>query len=97
MLVTITAATATIKVYLTHQLRAKIQKHCRGWESCVSLVIDPEQPYMSSHGCTRGLWKFPGQGLNPSSSCDLCHQCDNIRSLNPLRQAEDGTGASAAT
>ena len=32
-------------------------------------------------GCTRGIWKFPGQGLNPSHSCDLCHSWGNAGSL----------------
>ena len=31
--------------------------------------------------CAQGIWKFPGQRLNPTSSCDLCHSCGNARSL----------------
>ena len=33
------------------------------------------------NGCTRGIWKFPGKGLNPSLSCDLCLICDKMGSL----------------
>lgn len=32
-------------------------------------------------GCTRGIWKFPSQGLNLSYSSDLYHSCGNGRSL----------------
>ena len=32
-------------------------------------------------GCTHGVCKFPGQGLNLSCSWDLCHSCGNARSL----------------
>ena len=32
-------------------------------------------------GCTHSMWKFPGQDLNPSRSCNLCHCCGNARSL----------------
>ena len=31
-----------------------------------------------------GIWKFLGQGFNPSCSCNLCHSCGNTRSFNPL-------------
>ena len=30
---------------------------------------------------TRGMWKFLGQGYNPSHSCSLSHSCGNTRSL----------------
>ena len=30
---------------------------------------------------TPWLMEFPGQRLNPSQSCDLCHSCGNTRSL----------------
>ena len=32
-------------------------------------------------GCTHSMWKFPGQGLNLSFSCDLRHSCGTARSL----------------
>ena len=32
-------------------------------------------------GCHQGIWKFLGQGLNPSQSFDLGHSCSNIRYL----------------
>lgn len=35
------------------------------------------------NGCTCCTWKFPGQRLNPSCSCDLCHRCGNARSFDP--------------
>ena len=44
-----------------------------------------------------GIWKFPGQGLNPSHSCDLCCSCSNARYFNPLHWAGDQTSASIAT
>ena len=52
--------------------------------------------YFYFHACTR-IWKFLGQGLNPSHSYDLCHSCGNARSFNPLCQTGDGTWTSAAT
>ena len=39
------------------------------------------------NGCTRGTWKFPGQGLNLTHSCDLCHSCSNAGSFNPRCRA----------
>ena len=30
---------------------------------------------------TCSMYKFLGQGLNPSSSCNLCHSCGNVRSF----------------
>ena len=32
-------------------------------------------------GCICNMWKFLGQGLNPSRNCDLCHSCINAESL----------------
>ena len=46
---------------------------------------------------TRGIWKFLGQGLNPSWSCDLLHSCSNARSFNPLHWTKDVTHTSAVT
>ena len=37
------------------------------------------------------MWRFLGQGLNPSRSCNLCHSCSNTRSFNPLCQAREWT------
>ena len=34
-------------------------------------------------GCTHGIWKFPGQGLNLSHSCNLWHSSGNA---GPLTQ-----------
>ena len=33
-------------------------------------------------GRASGIWKFPGQGSNPSHSCSLSHCSDNTRSKN---------------
>ena len=43
------------------------------------------------YNCTLGIWKFLGQGLNPS------HSCSNTRYFNPLCQAGDWTSTSAVT
>ena len=48
------------------------------------------------NGCTCCLWKFLGQGLNPSCGCDLCYNCSNTKSFNSLFQAGAKTCASAA-
>ena len=49
---------------------------------------DKEPMVLTTHfsflGPTRGIWKFSGQGLNPSHSCNLCHSCSNAGSLIPL-------------
>ena len=37
--------------------------------------------FVGFYGCTRSIWKFPGQGLNLSHSCDLCHN-GKARSFN---------------
>ena len=37
------------------------------------------------YGLTHSIWKFLGQGLNPSHSCDIRCSCSNFaRFLNPL-------------
>ena len=48
-------------------------------------------------GHTHSIWKLPGQGLNPSHSCDLCHSCSNTGSFNPLHWAGYQTHTSTAT
>ena len=52
--------------------------------------------YLFFYVCTHGMWKFPGQGLNLSSSCDLCHSRSSGTSFHPLSWASNGTPASAA-
>ena len=37
--------------------------------------------FFSFFGHTHGIWKFPGQGSNPSHCFDLHHSCSNTRSL----------------
>ena len=49
-----------------------------------------------SYGHTCTIWKFQGQGPNPSYSCDLCHNCSNVRSFNLLCQTRDRTHTSTA-
>ena len=48
-------------------------------------------------GQTHGKWKFLGQGLNLSCSCDLCHSCSKAMYFNPLCWARDRTCTSAVT
>ena len=38
---------------------------------------------------TRSIWKFQGQGMNPSHRCKLCCICGNAGSLNPLRRSKN--------
>ena len=49
------------------------------------------------NGCTHGIWKFLGQRLNLSLSCDLCYSCGNTRSFNPLCWAGNRTYTSSMT
>ena len=37
--------------------------------------------YYSFFGCIHGIWKFLGQEVNLSHSCDLYHSCSNAGSL----------------
>ena len=39
--------------------------------------------FFSFYGCTYGIWKFPGQGLNQSCNCSLC--LSNTGSELPLQ------------
>ena len=45
----------------------------------------------------KGLWKLPGQGMNPNCSCNLHCSWSTARSFNPLCQAGDWTCASTET
>lgn len=38
--------------------------------------------FFSGHTC--GIWKFPGQGSNSNSICDLYHSCGNAGALTPF-------------
>ena len=49
------------------------------------------------NSCIHGAWKFPGQGLSPSPSCDLCHSCSHAQSFNLVLWAGDRTLASPVT
>ena len=46
---------------------------------------------------TCSIWKFLGQGLNPSHSWDLHCSCSNTGSFNPLHRAGDQTSTSEVT
>ena len=53
--------------------------------------------FFSFYGHTHSIWKFPGQGLNPSHSCKLSHSCCNAGSFNTLPWAGDQTYTSTVT
>ena len=40
--------------------------------------------FFKFYGHTRNIWKFPGQGLNLSHSCELCHSCRHARYTAPV-------------
>ena len=43
-----------------------------------------DNPLFLIYGCTLGIWKFQGQGLNLRGSCDLGCSCGNAGSFNCL-------------
>ena len=45
--------------------------------------------FFKFYGHTCGIWKFLGQELNSSHSCDLCGSCGNTGSFDPLCGAGD--------
>ena len=47
------------------------------------------------NGHTHSIWKFLGQVLNVSHSCDLHHSRSNARSFNPLHWAGDQSWVTA--
>ena len=53
--------------------------------------------FLIFYGCTHGIWKIPGQGLNPSHSYKLCSSYNNAGSFNPLYLAGDGIHISTGT
>ena len=53
--------------------------------------------FLSFFGHICSIWKFLGQGLNPSSSCDLHCKCSNAGSFSPLHWAKDRTHNSEVT
>ena len=42
-------------------------------------------------GCTQGIWKFLGKGLDPSCSCNLPCSCSKVRSFNTVLWTGDWT------
>ena len=53
--------------------------------------------FLYFNGCIRSLWKFLGQGLNPSRSRDLHDHSSCAVSFNPVHKARDRTCSSTAT
>ena len=53
--------------------------------------------FLFFNGCPHGIWKFLGQGLNLSLSCDLYCGCNNTGSFNPLHLIGDLKPTSTAT
>ena len=53
--------------------------------------------FLIFYGYTCSIWKFLGQGLNPSHICDLCYNCSNARPFSPLGPANDQTFSSTET
>ena len=49
------------------------------------------------NGHTHNIWKFLGQGLNLSHSCDLGHSYGNAGSFNPWPRAGNQTRTSTVT
>ena len=63
-----------------------------------ALVIVPQAAqsiFFFLNDCTCSTWKFWGQRLNPSRSCDLQCSCGNARAFNLLSGARDQTHALA--
>ena len=54
-------------------------------------------PFLKMYGRTRDIWKFLGQGLNPSRSCEQRHSCDSTGAFKPLCWARDWTCTSTVT
>ena len=60
----------------------------------VNLKIYKMGTFLFSFFChAHGIWKFLGQGLNPSHSCKLCHSSGNTGSLIHC----DGSGIEPVT
>ena len=64
----------------TKAIQLSLERHITLWSFCVLLLF--------FNVCTHSIWKFPGQELNLSCSCNLYH-CGNAESLNPLHLAGD--------
>ena len=72
----------------------RFKNHC---SLSVNLPLSSVSFLFSLYGFRHSTWKFLGQGLNLSHSCELHHNCSNARSFNPLYQARDRSWTSAVT
>ena len=64
---------------------------------CFAAIVNGPFYFYFFNGYTHSIWRFLGQGLNPSCSHNLCHGSTNTGSFNPLCQAGDQTRASTGT
>ena len=66
--------------FLTTQKRSK-GHGCNYGIKCYGGDRSKDLFFFFFFGHTHGIWKFPGQGSNPSLHFNLCHGCGNARSL----------------
>ena len=77
-----------LKCFVLQNIVKKIKGQCREWKKIFanhtfvkrlvsSICKDLLWFSIFFCGCTHSMWKFPGQGLNPSCSWDLYHSCSN--------------------
>ena len=65
--------------------------------SYITSLSSSQNNFFFFNGCTGGIWKFLGEWLNLSHSCDLSCSCGNTRYFNPLCWTGDWTHTSAVT
>ena len=68
----------SVGIYIFMDIQKKNQNG--GWP-ITTQEPNPAPGFVCFYGCTHGIWKFLGQGLNLSHSCYLHHSCGNARSL----------------
>ena len=66
-------------------------------EKSYTFINKEIREFFPFYGCTCGIWKFLGEGLNRSCSCDLFCSWAKASSSNPMSCAGERTSASAAT
>ena len=86
---------------LTHWTRLEIEPTSSWIHYCWATTRTPIYLFIYLfiyfYGCIQGIWKFQGQGLNLSSSCELCHSRRNTGSFNPLHWVRGWTCTSTPT